>query len=327
MSKNKEASVKQYANLFFNPFAFGEGDIPTTARDTPTSTAVKHAAGLAVGYGGIGMLLRYLKKMKDEADVTTTDSKMRDYIEAKNPILSLDPSIRDTKTEQKEKGIGVQRTENDPTFMGKEGSSAIHPALAIAAALTAGYGGYRLADRKIDRDEQREIDDQTAKDENKIDQLLYQEYVRSRGLDKVAVERGSVGGIKAIEPSFSSEVSPGSPNYNPGVDKLTATTASIYGVIALGLMALSHKAARSYMDANDPSRQRMTALRSALSEKGKVRGAPKFADMSKFTGKAKSSPHKSSSVSLQRKSDTKNPATDAKAVDDSDPYSDLLAQE
>jgi hypothetical protein len=147
MSKNKEASLKQWSNFFFNPFASGEGDIPTTSRDTPTSTSVKHAAGLAVGYGGIGMLLRYLKKMKDEADVTTTDSKMRDYIEAKNPILSLDPSIRDTKTEQKEKVIGVQRTENDPTFMGKEGSSS--NALSQAAALAklkeknpAFYGRY-----------------------------------------------------------------------------------------------------------------------------------------------------------------------------------------
>jgi hypothetical protein len=211
--------------------------------------------------------------------------------------------------------------------MGKEGSSEIRPALAIAAALAAGYGGYRLADRKIDRDEQREIDDQTAKDENKIDQLLYQEYVRSRGLDKVAKERGSVGGIKLIEPRPRSEAYLGSSNYSPGWDKITSTTASIYGVVALGLMALSHKAARNYMDSNDPSRQRMKELRSALSEKGKVRGAPKFTDMSKFKGKAKSSPHKSSSVSLQRKSDTKNPATDAKAVDDSDPYSDLLAQE
>ena len=323
MLKNKEASAAQYANLLFNPFAFGKGDLPTTIDDTPTSKALKHAAGLAVGYGGLGMLMRYLKKIKDEADVTTTDTKMRDYIEAKNPILSLDPSTRDTKREQKERNIGVQRTVNDPTFSDKEASSKLHPALAIAAALGAGYGGYRLADRKIDKDEQKEIDEQTAQDENKIDQLLYQEYVRSRGLDKTAEQK----------PWYAPTVPRGGSNpsnsahYNPGTERVGAATASIYGVIALGLMALSHKAARSYMDNNDASRQRMKQLQKALEEKGKVRGAPRFADLSSFPGKPGKTTSGSHSVSLPRKSDNKNPAKSNAVKDDSDPYADLLAQE
>jgi hypothetical protein len=325
MSNNtKEASAKQWANLFFNPLAFGKGDLPTTMGDTPTSTALKHAAGLGIGYGSVGMLLRYLKKLKDEADVTTTDEKMKAYIEAKNPILSLDPSTRDVKREAKEKSIGVQETDvlkeagwTDPA------KSPLHPALAIAAALAAGTGGWALADRKIDRKQQEDIDSEVAKEENKIDQLLYNEYLRTRGLEKSAK---MTLGTELISETSAPLTTGTSSSHNPLITKGGALATSVYGVVALGLMALAHKASRSYMDANDPNRQRMGQLRAALDEKGKVRGGTQFADLSDFSKASAPKPLKSSGVSLQRKSDSKNPAKDSKAVDPSDPYAELLAQ-
>ncbi len=327
MSNNhtKEASAKQWANLFFNPLAFGKGDLPTTVGDTPTSTALKHAAGLGIGYSSIGMLLRYLKKLKDEADVTTTDEKMKAYIEAKNPILSLDPSTRDVKREAKEKSIGVQETDvlKEASGWTDPAKSPVHPALAIAAALAAGTGGWALADRKIDRKQQEDIDAQIDKEENKIDQLLYKEYLRTRGLDKSAKMNLGTALISETEVPLTTGTSA---SHNPLITKGGALATSVYGVVALGLMALAHKASRSYMDANDPNRQRMGQLRAALDEKGKVRGGTQFADLSDFSKASAPKPTKSGGVSLQRKSESKNPAKDSKAVDPSDPYAELLAQ-
>ncbi len=107
MQKTANATeIKKYLNLFFNPFEYK--DLPRTPTETDTQSALKHAGGLALGYGSLGLLARYIKKSKDEADRTPNSEKMKAYLAAKNPILSMDKSRRDLKREEKIKRIGAE---------------------------------------------------------------------------------------------------------------------------------------------------------------------------------------------------------------------------
>jgi hypothetical protein len=331
MNKESAANAQQYLNLLFNPFE--TENIPKSPGDTKLTTALKHGAGLTVGYGGLAMVLRYLKDLKERSEVTTDTEKMRSYIEAKNPILSLDGSTRDAKRERKEKDIGVQEVTSMPGIsktasavggMTSKDVSWMHPAIALAAMIGGGYGGYKLMDRKLDRQKNNEIQDEIEENENKIDKLLYEEYKRTRGLDKMAYTLGDaasdVKGRSNTEAATDAMFSPA---------KVGRMGASLYGIAALGLLTLAYKSSKDYMDENDPNRQRMSQLRKILDEKGKVRSAPKFADLSKLPKATGSAPKSSASagVSLQRKSDNKNPIKDSKAaVDETDPYAELVAQ-
>jgi hypothetical protein len=338
----KEANTaKQYANLMFNPFSIG--NLPQTAGDSKTTTMAKHALGLTVGYGGIGLLARYAKHLKDKAQSTKSDERMKAFIGAHNPIVSLDPSTRDTKREEKERGIGVQET-TEEVGLRKEADGAeymkqlqrgkqhaMHPAVAIAAALAGGLGGYSLMDRKLDTDRNEDLEDQIETDENKIDKLLYEEYIKSRGLDKTAEEDW----ITAGGHTYSSGKLPASEGTTLAGNAMDivgdpaqgwSLAKSTMGLVAMGLMALSYKASRNYMDENDPNRQRMKQLRSVIEEKGKVRSAPIFSDLSEFPEAPAKAKKTSSGTSLQRKSETKNPIKSATPADESDPYANLLAQ-
>jgi len=343
--QNKEASASQYANLFFNPF--GHDNLPTTHNDTPTSKMVKHGLGLAVGYGGVGLLARYLVHMKNKAQATTSDEKMKSYIAAKNPILSIDPSTRDYKREAKEKEIGVQDVkeegileksaeqlggqvaENVNSFgadtargfmSGKQHD--FHPALALAAALAGGVAGYSLMDKKLDTDTNKSLEDDIAVDENKIDKLLYDEYMKSRGLNKQAREPWT--------PSSSQEPATHTGNIADAIrdpKKIGNFMGSVAGLAALGIIALSYKASRDHFDESDPARQRLDKLKATLDEKGKMRGAPIFTDISEFPKGSSAKNGKGGGVGIQRKSENKNPVKDATPVDESDPYANLLSQE
>jgi hypothetical protein len=70
----------------------------------------------------------------------------------------------------------------------------------------------------------------------------------------------------------------------------------------------------------------MKQLRSVIEEKGKVRSAPIFSDLSEFPEAPAKAKKTSSGTSLQRKSETKNPIKSATPADESDPYANLLAQ-
>ena len=387
MQKTANATeIKKYLNLFFNPFEYK--DLPRTPTETDTQSALKHAGGLALGYGSLGLLARYIKKSKDEADRTPNSEKMKAYLAAKNPILSMDKSRRDLKREEKIKRIGAEdvTTESEllkraseiikeaeegvsgsPYGTGKNdpmgdlwsgGTSALkkisdkdvhpsHMAAAVVAALVGGYGGYKVGERKIERNTQNKLDDEIAVRENEIDRLLLEEYKRLRhktasqeyctyedlmtplpSLDKEAIEgvlEKIAGGTDAGYDDFVAPTDPGSPMADMASDPLGTLgrgAASLYSLYAVLTLAASYKAARTYWDAKDPNRQRIEELKKVIDEKGKVKGAPSFIDLSPVEQQEQKKPKKTS-VALQAQKDNKNPASKT-TVDESDPYAKLL---
>ena len=336
---SNEAS--KYLNLLFNPFEYE--NLPKSKGETPFETGVKHAVGLTAGYGSIGMLMRYLHKMKTEASVTKNDKKMRSYINAKHPILSLDNSTRDLKTEQKEKGTGVRTVDEIPGLNKQadlrkavsglwggmnEGTSrlmstnkdSLHPALALAAVLGGGGLGWSLAGNKITKDTNKELDNNIDENENAVDKLLYEEYIKTRGLDKFAATDQEVYNRHSGQVPASATGNILEALKDP--TKLSAGAASAYSIAALGLTYLAYKTSKGYTDSIDEDRSRMKQLKNILSEKGKVRNAPKFYDMTSFPDKGSAVP-KSNSVTIQRKSENTNPSKDT-SVDQDDPYANLL---
>jgi hypothetical protein len=106
--------------------------------------------------------------------------------------------------------------------------------------------------------------------------------------------------------------------------RLIDAAGSLYSLYSIITLALGYKAARAYWDKTDPNRQRVDHLKSIIDEKGKVKGAPTFTDMSKIEQTTSPSRKKRHSVQIQEKKDNRNPASKT-VVDDSDPYSQLLA--
>ena len=274
--------------------------------------------------------------MKSKAQTSTSDEKMKSYISAKNPILSIDPSTRDYKRESKEKEIGVQDVTDegilDKTAAGgaeivqnlmSDRKHSLHPALALAAALAGGAGGYALMDKKLDTDTNKNLEDDIAVDENKIDKLLYDEYVQSRNLNKQAQE------IKPYKPRSRAPATAAGNAMDLATDwtKAGPLVKSGLGLAALGIIALSYKASRDHFDSTDPARQRLDKLKATLAEKGKVRGVPTFSDITDFPKGSSAKNGTGGGVGIQRKSENKNPVADNTPVDESDPYANLLAQE
>jgi hypothetical protein len=217
MQKTADANdVKKYLNLFFNPFEYK--NLPKTPTETSGQTALKHAGGLALGAGSLGLLLRYIKKAKDDAERTANSDKMKAYLAAKNPILSMDKSKRDKKKEEKLRRLGAETVNTESELLkraseilkesyesphgtganantlykawkgttkqlGKISDKDVHPAhmaAAIIAALAGGYGGYKLGERQVERRTQNKLDEEISDRENEIDKLLLEEYNRVR---------------------------------------------------------------------------------------------------------------------------------------------------
>jgi hypothetical protein len=300
--KANTEKIKQYMNLLFNPLE--HQNLPRAEGDKSLSTALKHAGGLAVGMGTLGVLARKLQAAKEKAERKESDNKIKAYVQSKNPVLSLDDSTRDPVRERKLKELGTKGL--DSTIL-KEAKvnpfsnpkvHAMAPGLAALAALGGAYGGYRLADNAEDKKLESEIDEDVAERENQIDKLLLQEYLRKR--EKVA----------------SADKQKGQGLFN--------NVKSMYMLYALLTMAGGYKASRSFFDAKDPNRQRMKELKKVMEEKGRVEGTPQFADLSKLPEQTAPTRKKQSSVEIQKKEESKNPGSRDVPVDQDDPYANLL---
>jgi hypothetical protein len=251
---NKQANadkIKKYLNLFLNPFE--HQNLPRSREDKSFSTSLKHAGGLALGFGTLGVLARKMQAAKEKAERKESQEKIKAYIQAKNPIISLDESTRDPVRERKLKELGVKGIDTElikSAAVDPARNPKIHPSaqgLALLAALGGGYAGYRLADKKEDVELDAEIEERIAERENEIDRLLLEEYKRSR--DKVASSDRYEGG--------------------QGIVNKTKSLYSLYAILA---MAASYKAAKGHFDKKDPQRARMDELKKIMEEKSRIQG-------------------------------------------------------
>jgi hypothetical protein len=323
------SNTQKYFNLFFNPFA--AGNIPLSSGDTTTSKALKHGAGLAIGYGTLGALAKYISHLRQQAVEAKTTEEMKNYINARNPILSLDASTRDVKKEEKLKELGAeetsdlimkQATEAWDTLSDKT-TSRFHPAVALAALLAGTYGGWKLTDSIINDNKKDELNNSISDTENTIDKLLYEEYKRTRGLNKTAAE--AIHSISGYLPGNVPRTEMNSLGDYINPSNIGRASLSLYILAALGIAGLSYKSAKGYMDNKDPNRQRLKELNTIMQDITRVKGVPKFTDLSYIDEELeKDKKKKQSVVPLGRREEAKK--IPAPLVDDTDPYAKLLAQ-
>jgi hypothetical protein len=145
-------------NTLLNPFAGNDKTLSTTGA-SPMSKALTHGAGLAVGYGGLAMLISKLKAKLDKPDMDREGEESIDsYVKARNLEMPF----------------------------GKAATSGRHPmhaALAVAAAAAGLYGGTRLASKSDAAIKTHDLDAEIGDTERQIADLIKQEYNRTRGIE------------------------------------------------------------------------------------------------------------------------------------------------
>lgn len=352
MNKKANNTVKQYANLFFNPLEYD--NLPVPAGTSPLAKALTHAGGLAVGYGGLGALARKLLEDKETEQAHSDTDRLKAYLAGKNNILSLDSSTRDSKSEDKLQETGAEDLEltselrkqantADPNYIRSaidqgtaafsEGVDPLHGAGAIAALLGGAYGGYKLMDNKIDTDKNKELKQEATEVENNVDKLLLEEYkrIRQKEASEEVATCEDIMALGSFDKTASSSVQDnlGAGGTQSGGKDFSFTNAAVgaAGLYGIAALALSYKLSRAHSDANDPNRQRMKVLQQLMDNKGRIQGTTTFTDMSKdkdLNMSQNSQPSKTkTSVELPRK-----PATaaskDVPSADPTDPYAALL---
>ena len=340
--------IKQYANLLFNPLEYD--NLPVPAGTSPGVKALTHAGGLAVGYGGLGMLARQLIKAKEDEQRTKNQDKIKAYLKGKNQILSLDSSTRDSKTEDKLQATGASDTELlsglskdaalDDIFTGtidqglaaaSEGVEPLHGAGAIAAMLAGGYGGYKMMDNKIDTDLGEELEEGSIDTENNIDKLLLEEYKRVRQKE-ASQEEASLADMmsltytekEATQATWQDNLGASGTRSGSKDFKITNAMVGAGSIYAIAAAAIAYNMSKNHADANDPRRRRMDALRQLMQNKGRIQGATTFTDMSKTDDlSANAQPSKkTNSIDMPRKATSAS--KDIPSADPTDPYAELL---
>jgi hypothetical protein len=297
---------------------------PTNA--SPEKRALFHAGTLALGYGTLGFALRRIINKAEEEGRVEDASRLKAYVAARYPVVSPDPNLRDVKSEEKARALGVKPVEESPelAFVQKgaayKGESPRHLALAAAATLAGGLGGWHLADFVSDTERREELDEAIAKKQNKIDKLVYKEYLRTRGLedpmDKKAAEE-MLEEFAMIEKEAEGIFA-----------DVRHDVKSWWLLYAAATAVLGYKGAKAYFDKMDPNRKRIKELQEIAREKAKVKDAPVLMDESAFPElegavKAKGGGRKLQSVGLPGKEQTKAPRE--ALTDPKDPYANLLA--
>lgn len=227
--QSKSDYSTKVVNTLFNPFEHTNILSPTNA--TPFRKGVYHAGALAAGYGMLGFALRKLIQEKDKAGFTEDAEKLRQYANAKYPIVSMGAKPPSLAEERKRRELGVVSKEDyrELEMVDKEaGEGAIPaagetagprsglwslltksplgtpardaisanqhttaPALALAAAVLGTAGGWQLADYVADRQRREKLKADIEAKNNKINKLVHSEFARTRGLNKSAKQRSA----------------------------------------------------------------------------------------------------------------------------------------
>jgi hypothetical protein len=145
-------------HTLFNPFA-GNKQTLSMSGTSPMGKALTHGAGLALGYGGLAMLVSKLKKKLDEGKAKENrDESLDSYVQARNLDI--------------------------PFGKAASGRHWAHPVIAMLAAAGGLYGGTRLASKSDAAVKTEGLDAEIADTERQIAELIKQEYNRTRGIEE-----------------------------------------------------------------------------------------------------------------------------------------------
>jgi hypothetical protein len=293
---SKEALIKTL-NTFFNPVEYENvWRIPGQSR---AQQAVTLGASKAIGIGTATALARTLLR-KNQAN---RGEQLKSWAGARFPVVSADPSTRDTRRERKLTSAGVPKkiadvgelkiAKEEGTAMGAGAGKALdfirqigsgefpveEPALAMLGTAAGAYGGYRLADYIADARRKNQLSGDIEGKKNEIDKLIYKEYLRTRGLEKKAAEmeqKEAVGlarethGTMQDKPGLLSAAARDPFRFS---GRLAGAGLSAWTVLAA---TLAYKYSKEYHDKNDPARARMKQLQQVAKMRAKQKQAPLF---------------------------------------------------
>lgn len=376
MNKSANDTLRKVVNTLFNPFA--REDIIAPANADAATRALYHAGGLATGIGGTAFVLKTLIN-KAQAENREKDlNRLISYSKARYPTVSMSPNIKTTPNGDLDDDPAVDKLKRlhefgnvDPEIeaakeAGQEnivqdfrspGSTLVtreaegrhdpqHLALAAAGVILGGVGGWQAAEYLADKDRAVELGKRLQGLKNKVDQMTYEEYRRTRGLPQEQK-------VAALTPSEVHAANPkaalypkdkASPKDGPTVvDAAGAlanpvnwwqTAQSGWWLWAAAAFALSYKASKAFNDKNDPNRQRVKQIAEIAAQRAKSTEAPVVMAESglddiddrqtrqpKLKPKALGAAHAQAPVQAPRAA-----LSDAVPTDSRDPYANLLAQ-
>ena len=319
--------LNRVINTLFNPLEYQNILQPTNS--TPLSKGMHHAGALALGYGGLGLVLR---KLLSKGTGVPDKAALQAQVAARFPTLSMDPNLDDEEEEQKIRELGLTKGAAEDgavkqLFTGSQHGA--HPGMAILGALAGGTIGYKLSDFLEDRKREAELDKSIAQQQNEIDKLLHEEYVRTRGLSPKVAADGGVVTPESLNKRF--------PNSSGGAGEIPGSEAPLwvgnplnwpkaisttYWMWVLAATAMGYQASKKYMNSTDPARKRMKQISDIARQRAKVTQAPHLIDESDFGDPLKSPPKDRPSPVTSTAVQTlpTGPAT----VSEDDPYKGLL---
>jgi hypothetical protein len=269
---------------------------------------LRHSGKNLVAWGTTLFAMKLLLDQAGKFKKKKSDKELRKYINAKYPIVSLDPNLDDTLDEKAEREIGLEKMssgawEEFKSFfksVGRQDRANLHLAATIMSSVGGAIGGYKIADKLISRREQNELRNKIDTNKNEMDKLMYEEYMRTRGLNKESRDKNVKWGV-------------GTAAFN------------MWLVWATMSLALAYSGSKRYFDKEDPKRQRMKELMDIAKEQSKIKETPMLINETTFnpTSAASLKPGKDSikgRVFLPKKEKAKESID----VDTRDPYADVL---
>lgn len=277
-------------NTLANPLA--TQDISRAPGDTQGAADAKHLAALVTVYGALGlggkMVFDKLTR-PSQVDTAESDKRIRSALDARTPSMQeSDPdrlapvaNVIDEATKRR-KAIAEAAQAQPPPELEKaaadDGGSLgafFTPALKIAGASAALYGGTQLADHLRGKSEKERLEEEIEAKKKRIDNSFLREYLLNRypeleqSPDTVEALQGT-----SIEKAAAAQLAlkdiPSNNAPGPNTDNISDTAKGVYALYALTTGALAHKASKDFSDNRDPERQKIKALRKVLEDRARV---------------------------------------------------------
>ena len=272
-SNNATDYLSRALNSLLNPFNFTDIFVPEGA--TKAEAGMYHAGTLAIGYGGLGYVMRKMVQSRiDQSAIKKSDKKIRSHLRARLPIMSPDENLRDAKAEAKLRGLGKTAGFNPikdittlPARIMEGDQHSSHLAFAVVAAIAGGATGWRLADYQEDQNTIEGQDKRIARARNLIDKYTHQEYTRTRGLGDKQAEDQDLDDINDSKSFWAGALNPAS---------WLQAGASASWLWAVTALALSYKAGKTYYDKNDPGRKRLQELEDIAKQRALTQQSPQI---------------------------------------------------
>ena len=342
MDKQAVSGTRRALNHFFNPLALRSSDLLTPSDASPGGVALSSGAGKAIGYGTLAFAVHRLLEAKRKAEERKSSDKIKAYAGARFPILSIDPNLEDTAAEEELQSRGVRARDPLPE-LAKEGTlwndlltgnvDPKHLMLNTAGVIGGVAGGWRLADYMSEQRRKKELDTRLASSKNKIDSLLHEEYIRTRGLappevtepesaDEEQIEKAAVDSRQAFEaPSGGSGAAGIVTDTAKNIGGLPNAVGSVGWLWAVAAMAMAHRASKHFSDKHDPNRIRQGELKRVARERALVKSAPTLLDESQLPARVPGTPKPSDKKKQVGSVDV---SAGGPPVDKRDPYAGLL---